>query len=363
LKNFGGYGADAKIGRQEVVVDGHRLFGHTGWTQGAETKDAIRLTHAAGNHALNYTFIKGIENDSLTDIARNDSAVHFLHASTQGVMGGTLTGIFTITDDDAANNAANWDDTEVWYTLGARQKGKAGGLDYRVEFYHQFGDAGNIATDCACGITAANETGGSVDRDAQMFGLRLGKTFKNAAWSPTVTLWFDSLTGVDDDDATGAEWGAFDTMYDTGHKFYGFQDFFLNRAGSGTGYYGMQDLAIKFKGSPKPGWTAKMDWHHFRTQTDVGGSDGNTVSTADANLGGAAAAYVGSIDNDLGTEVDLTLVHKYDANTKIAFGYSHYWTTELFGYVNGGAAGNGGTTGSNNNGDSDWFYTQIDTKF
>jgi len=359
LKNLGGYGADMKIGRQEVVVDGHRLFGHTGWTQGAETKDAIRLTHAAGNHALNYTFIKAMELDSNTTRARSDSAVHFLHASTQGVMGGALTGIFTLTDDEYANNDAAWMDRQVWYTVGARQKGKAGGLDYRVEFYHQFGYAGNIASDCACGITGATEDGGSIDRDAYMFGLRIGKTFKNAAGSPTVTLWYDSLSGVDDDDAAGGDFGAFDTMYDTGHKFYGFQDFYLNRAGASTGYYGLQDYALKFKTSPKPGWTLKADWHHFRTQTDVDGGDANTVIATDATLGAASGA-----DPDLGQELDLTLVHKYDSNTKIALGYSHYWTTHTFSALNVcGAACNGNTAGSDGNGGSDWTYLQIDTKF
>ena len=356
LKNFGGYAADLKVGRQEVVVDGHRLFGHTGWTQGAQTSDAIRLTHAAGNHTLNYTYIAARENDDVNSIARNDSNVHFVHAQTQGIMGGTLTGIFTITDDDGGNNSDAFEDHEVWYTVGARQKGKLSGLDYRVEFYHQFGDAGNIASDCACAITGASETGDVVDRDASMFGLRVGKTFKNAAWSPTVTLWFDSLSGVDDDDAAGGEFGAFDTMYDTGHKFYGLMDFYLARTGSMTGFYGLEDYAIKFKGTPKAGWTVKADWHHFRTQTNISGSDADTVIATDATLGGA-------MDEDLGTELDLTLAHKYDANTTIAIGYSHYWTTSTFGMMNGGAAGSGGTAGSNNNDDADWTYLQIDTKF
>jgi len=359
LKNFGGYGADMKIGRQEVVVDGHRLFGHTGWTQGAETKDAIRLTHAAGNHTINYTFIKALENDSITDNTKQDDDVHFLHVSTQGVLGGALTGIFTVTDDDAGNDSAGWEDNETWYTIGARQKGKLAGLDYRVEFYHQFGDASEIAIDCACGITGAAADDDAVDRDAQMFGLRVGKTFKNVTWSPTVTLWFDSLSGVDDDDATGGDWGAFDTMYDTGHKFYGFQDFFLNRAGQSTGYYGLEDYAIKLKGSPKPGWTVKADWHHFRTQTDLEGSDADTMVAADATLNDATTQ-----SPDLGTEVDLTLVHKYDANTKISVGYSHYWTTHTFGVLNVcGAACNGGTGSGDVNGDSNWFYVQADTKF
>ena len=68
-KNLFGASVDMKIGRQQVVLDGHRLFGHTGWTQGAETKDAIRLTHAAGNHTLNYTYIAGDE--SVLEVALN----------------------------------------------------------------------------------------------------------------------------------------------------------------------------------------------------------------------------------------------------------------------------------------------------
>ena len=77
--------------------------------------------------------------------------------------------------------------------------------------------------------------GTSIDRDASMFGIRVGKTFKNVSMSPTITLWYDQLSGVDDDDHAGGDWGQFDTMYDTGHKFYGFQDFYLNRTGGGTG--------------------------------------------------------------------------------------------------------------------------------
>ena len=356
LKNFAGAGFDAKIGRQEVVVDGHRLFGHTGWTQGAETKDAIRLTHAGGNHTLNYTYIAADENDGIANNNDSDHGVHFLHASTQGVLGGVLSGIFVITND--YDSSALSGDNETWYTIGARQKGKLAGLDYRVEFYHQFGDAGEIANTCSCAVTnAAANAGSSVDRDAQMFGVRVGKTFKNASMSPTITLWYDVLSGTDDDDAAGSEWGTFDVHYDTGHKFYGLMDFYLNRTGQNSGWMGMQDIAIKTKMSPKPGWTLKADWHHFRTQTDISGSDADTVVAAHDTMNANA------MDPDLGTEVDLTLVHKYDANTNISVGYSHYFTTTTFAQLNEGPGDNGGTNGSNANDDADWAYVQVHTKF
>jgi len=353
LKNFGGKALDVKIGRQEVVIDGHRLFGHTGWTQGAETKDAIRLTHSAGNHTLNYTYIAGTEAGGTTNSNDGDADVHVVYANTQGVMGGTLSGIFVATMDDTTNNGGA--DLQEWYTIGARQKGKLSGLDYRVEFYHQFGDAGIIATTCACGITGATAgTGDNVNRDAQMFGVRVGKTFANAAGKPSITLWYDQLSGHDDDDGVGGDFGQFDTHYDTGHKFYGFQDFYLARTGAGTGFYGLQDLAIKTKISPAAGWTAKADLHFFSTQTDLDAdSDSDTTIAADANL-------TGGTGNDLGQELDLTLVHKYDANTNIQIGYSHYFTTTTFGMLN---AGSGAATAPGNNDGSDWFYAQVDTKF
>jgi len=322
LKNFGGNAVDAKIGRQEIVIDGHRLFGHTGWTQGAQSADAIRLTHAAGNHTLNYTYIMNSEGDSATTSANSDATSHVVYAQTQGVMGGTLSGIFVATSDSTSQTGSA--DTENWYTIGARQKGKMGGLDYRVEFYHQFGDAGIVGSTCACGITdIVAGSAESADRDAQMFGVRVGKTFANVKGKPSLTLWYDQLSGQDDDDAAGGDFGQFNTLYDTGHKFYGFQDFYLANNGSGTGFYGLIDFAIKAKISPKDGWTAKADLHMFSTQTDLSSGDSDTVVAADATIGSDNTR-----ENDLGQELDLTLVHKYDANTNISFGYSHYWTTQ-----------------------------------
>ena len=164
------------------------------------------------------------------------------------------------------------------------------------------------------------------------------------------------MSGQDDDDGTDGNFGQFNTLYDTGHKFYGFQDFYLNNAGSGTGYYGLQDLAIKVKMSPSDGWTAKADMHFFSTQTDLGGGDAETTVAADATIG--SDNNLGT--NSLGQELDLTLVHKYDANTNIQFGYSHYWTTQTFAELNGGS---GASASVYNNDGSDWFYAQVDTKF
>jgi hypothetical protein len=175
LKNFAGQGFDAKIGRQEIILDGHRLFGNTGWTAGAETKDAIRLTHAGGNHTINYAYITASNADSVGNSTSSNSDVNVLHTKTQGVLGGALSGLLTMTRDDTATTQPN---ANTWFTAGARQAGKVAGLDYRVEYYHQFGDAGTVANASGYAISGATDRADSADRDANMFGIRVGKKIR-----------------------------------------------------------------------------------------------------------------------------------------------------------------------------------------
>jgi len=355
LKNFFGHAVDVKLGRQEVVLDGHRLFGHTGWTDGAQTNDAIRLNHSAGNHTVNYIYIAQTEAEAEATNTTADAHYHIFRAATQGILGGDLAGYFVVLNDRAINTVDFGADENDFYTVGARQKGKLAGIDYRVEYYHQFGDAGVEAQ-------AANFVGAyagpltDVDRDAHMFGIRVGKTFKNAMLSPTFTLWYDSLSGTDDDDVAGSNFGTYNTLQDTGHKFYGFMDNFLNYRNNGTGYYGLTDLALKTKFKVSDKNTLKVDWHYFETQTDITDGDSDTMRTNDTSH---ASGSVGTINGDLGQEVDVVLIHKYDANTKLLAGYGHYFTTTAFSTLNGG----GGTAGSASNDGQDWVFLMLDTKF
>ena len=69
--------------------------------------------------------------------------------------------------------------------------------------------------------------GAQVDREAYMYGVRVGKAFNNVSYKPAVTLWYDYLSGTSDEDLKNGNWKSFDTLYDTGHKYYGLQDLFL----------------------------------------------------------------------------------------------------------------------------------------
>ena len=362
LKNFAGSSADLKMGRQQIVLDGHRIFGNTIWTVGQQTHDALRLDHKHDNMSFSYAWITNSENgtpgDNSTTSASNEIETHMAYMKYAGILGGNLSVTYAGIIDPCGNNSdcttAPAESQNDMHTIGFRQAGQLYGIDYRGEYYYQWGDANQDAQNLATGAVTA---GVGVDRDAYMFGVRVGKTFKNVTMKPSLTLWYDYLSGTDDSDLSGstAKYKSFNPVFDTGHKFYGLQDLFLGigtgNETNGTAALGLQDLAIKTKMSPAPGWVFKADYHWFWTAESATANSARGVYARDFTAGQRVLGH-GNLDNSLGNEVDLSLSNKYNANTTITAGFSNYSNTTLFRNirnVDGGGA--------------NWAYLQFDVKF
>ena len=353
LKNFLGAPADAKIGRQEILLDGWRLFGNTIWTAGMQTHDAISFSHKHDNMSLFLAYISAVENDRTDD--PNDSTdreSYLAHLNVKGVLGGQFSGYLNW-DSNSSAAAAQTRENDIW-TIGGRQAGKFMGFDYRGEYYYQWG-SGNGQKDTAQDVS---NLAVDADRDAYMFGLRVGKSFNNVSFKPGLTVWYDYLSGTTDDDQRGSSWNSFNTLYDTGHKFYGLQDVFLGVGGggaAGTQGLGLQDFALKGKINPMPGWTLKAHYHWFWT------AEGVAANTTTRNFANTTAIAAGDPDlgNFLGNELDITAVTKMNANTKVMIGYSNYNPTYAFASLKD--TGAPGTTYGTNA--ADWAYVQFDVKF
>jgi hypothetical protein len=300
-----------------------------------------------------------VENDRTDD--PNDSTdreSYLAHLNVRGVLGGQFSGYLNW-DSNSGAAAANTRDNDI-FTVGARQAGKMFGLDYRGEYYHQWGEA-NADADQGLSVGFTDREA-DVDRSAYMLGLRVGKAFNNTRFKPSFTVWYDYLSGTDDEDQREGEWSSFNTLWDTGHKFYGLQDLFLGIGGGGAGGtqgLGLQDLALKTKINPMPGWVLKLDYHWFWTAESV------QANTSTRNFANTAATDAGSgnLSNDLGTELDITAVTKMNANTKVMLGYSHYDATSAFFALKNGALTPAATSNFSNTDDADWAYVQFDVKF
>ena len=341
LKNFLNLpvAMDLKLGRQEVKLDGWRLFGNTIWTPGMQTHDAIRMTHAHDNMTLVLAYILAQEDGRSTDFQDSaDQDVFLAYANMKGVLGGQFSATYVYNNNTGALGNGN----DSFSTIGGRQAGQLFGLDYRGEFYYQWGRAD--ATANANSASIANQQ----TRNAYMYGVRVGKTFKNVMFKPGVTLWYDYLSGTTDEDRRNGEWGSFNTLFDTGHKYYGLQDLFLGVGGggaAGTRGLGLEDLAIKFKLNPMPGWTLKLDAHAFATAVRA---NNNPLTLGIANANNAINGEY------LGNEFDLTLVNKYNANTKVMLGFSNFNGTNTFRAIKGATVGSS---------DANWAYVQFDVQF
>ena len=350
-------GWDAKVGRQEIKLDAWRLFGNTIWTTGMQTHDAIRLTHKHDNLTASLMYIlrseDGRTNDQNDD---NDWDVYVAHVNMKGVLGGQFSGYYVYSDNGCGTGVVASGTGNVagcstlsndFHTIGGRQAGTIFGLKYRAELYYQFGDAMGIAQSTGGTDHSSLATGQEVDREAYMYGVRLTKAFNNVTYKPALTLWYDYLSGTSDDDLKNGKWGSFDTLYDTGHKYYGLQDLFLGIGSGGpkgTQGLGLQDAAIKLKMNPVAGWTLKVDYHWFMTAEGAS----NTI------VSDASGAVTSGDDGFLGNELDITAVNKWNANTKVMIGYSNFNAGQTFRRIRNA------TTGAN---DANWAYVQFDVKF
>lgn len=350
IKNFASLPVDLKVGTQQIILDGWRLFGNTIWTMGQQTHDATMLTHKQGNLTMKYAWVIAAEDGAPTgdnDDDKNDIENHLFWANYQGILGGKLSVYYNMLLDRCGSSAGNEtsctnmaNDT---YTVGFRQAGQLFGINYRAEYYHQWGDARAIQS----ANIGAGTAGNYVDRDAYMFGVRVGKTFNNVTLKPNLTLWYDYYSGTSDEDARNDEYGGFNTLFDTGHKFLGLMDLYLgignNSAGGGTRGLGIQDFALKTKINPIPGWTFKAHYHWFYTAESI---------SANAQQAGGGAGVTG-VSNSLGNELDLILLHKLNANTKMNIGYSQYTTSD-------GLRAIRTNVGSDS---ADWAYVQFQVTF
>ena len=317
IPNLYASGWTAKLGRQEIVFDGHRLFGHTGWNLNAVTHDAAVLINPAWNltYALSYMANAG------EATVNEDKIAHVLRKGTS--LAGGKTALYWVTINDASVS-----DVYNMHTAGIRQVGKAAGYDYRLEGYWQFGE---VSPPISVGALSGEQ---AADMEAYHYGGRIGKKVGDTK----VTLWYEYNSGTDDAQANGNEWGAFDTLYDTGHKFHGLID--KVAPGAKTDYLGLQDLAIKIVKPMAPGWTLKADLHQFWTAVDPG--DNLTAWTGNTNESSKD-------DSDIGHELDLTLANKYNANTSVQFGYSYFKGSDTWQHMDSDTSKD----------ESHWAYAQV----
>ncbi len=251
-------GLEIRIGRQEIAFENHRLIGNVGWIEQARSFDAGRLMFESGMLKLDSFYAKVSE----ASASPLDATGAPIFTEDRDVLGFNL-------------HIAPFDELEVApifigdfggndgtrrLTVGGLVTGKtAFGLSYGGEGYYQHGNAN-----------------GDVAYRAFLVGGYLGFKAK-VNTQPFVRAFADVLSG---DAAPGdGTRRTFNTLFHTGHKFYGEMDFFLNLPAD-TFQRGLADIGGTVGLSPMKLMKAYATLHHFRATADQGdglGTFGNEL--------------------------------------------------------------------------------------
>lgn len=191
-------GFTVRVGRQEISLDGQRLVGAVDWTMQGRSFDGVRAQLALGGHTLDAFGVVLREADASTDtLAVPDAALLGAHYE-WGWQKYVRVAPLVLAD-------ATTDTGRVRWTTGGRADGNVFGITYDVEAYYQ---------------------GALID--AQLSTAFLGAVSGGYAWDgplkPAGRIFLDVVSG----NSTTVGTAAFDTLFATNHKFYGFQDLFLN---------------------------------------------------------------------------------------------------------------------------------------
>jgi len=192
----------------------------------------------------------------------------------------------------------NWQNPDVRNTLG---------IYYTNEYPMNIGTTFNFAYQMGTDKTLNNPpTTADVENDiaAMMYALEVWYNLKDVTWSPTFGVGIDAYTG--DDPTTPDKVESFDNLYWTGHKFFGYMDYFT--ANQSTG---MQDIFVKAKVHPKGEDSyLKLMFHIFSTSENY------------------ASAVDGSDATALGNEIDLVCGNKMGEMMNMEAGLGYFMPAE-----------------------------------
>tara|TARA_R110002096_G_scaffold71571_1_gene170801 strand:- start:651 stop:1922 length:1272 start_codon:yes stop_codon:yes gene_type:complete len=288
-----------KMGRQEIIYDDHRIFGDVGWAQQARSHDAFLFKYVPNaNHRMDVGFALNADSESGIDNLYSNAAGYksFQYAWYHGEFNkfglsvlALNTGIEYLVNEGLSDEQQTID---YMQTMGSRLTFASGRFSANAATYFQMGKSLNM--DVSASYYSAN-----VDyKITNNFNVGVGAEY---------------LSGKDMDD-TGSDIKSFAPLFGTNHKFNGWMDYFY--VGNHANNVGLTDIygSIGYK---KNKFSAKIIPHFFSAAGNV--FDGTE-----------------KMDDNLGTEIDVTLGYQLAKDITLNAGYSKMYATDTMEVIKGG---------------------------
>lgn len=299
-----------RFGRQELVYDDHRLLGNVDWIQPGRSHDAFVGKYQSENikFHLGGAYNQSGENVFSTNYALNNYkglGFFWFEDKIDSNMRFTLVGI---TDAFQANDSIG--NHFYRHTFGGNYYYNSKSLELQGTGYYQMG-----------------ETKNALDIAAYMFSLQAFYKLDGFKFGAGI----DYLSGNDTENPGNNKYTAFNTLYGTNHKFYGYMDHFLDVPANTAGG-GLVDIYAKVKYDFASDWNATLDLHSFSLEKAIF----NPLTATFAEKG-------------LASEIDFVLTHSVSSDVNFQLGYSYLIPTESLKLAQGRPAGT----------DSQWLWAML----
>lgn len=294
-----------KVGRQIISLDDERFFGELDWAQGGRVHDAVSINFNKNDYEVRGFF------------AYNQN-YKTLYANNLSNPSGDL---YAITDAFPYK----WMQT-VWAAFPLTQKSKitllatnlgfqnadSAGASARTYFSQTFGaNFSHKGEKIYAGAAAYYQRGENVlgvSSNAYMASASLGYNI-NPNWD--ISIGSDIVSGNDVGRAAKHNM-FFNPYFHTGHKFYGYMDYYYS--GNPHKSAGLSDSYLKVNFKTQKGHAFNFAFHQFATPNYIA----NATETLSKNLG---------------QEFDLTFLYKINKFIGVTGGYSFYLTNSSINFL------------------------------
>jgi hypothetical protein len=313
IRNFAGIdGLFAKIGRQELTFGNLRILGNSNWSEGL-VWDGVRLIYKTKPGTFNLLNF---------DMTRHDLAPPV-----------QIRGLYYVCD-------------------------KFKGMElYALKYVDRNRVAGEIATTVRKDIDINTFGVNYTKKFGERIEANVETAFQNGDWGPEkhrasafhaeakykfpvrskYCITFEYNAGSGDKDSLNGEHGTFCNLFPTNHTKYGYMDL--------MSWQNMKEFAIRNEFEIRKDLRAKLNYHVFRLQNSK-----DAWYRANKSVFDSRRDVTGAGGDDIGSEIDLVLTRKMNANLEIEAGISKF---RAGGFVKNTASAGGETV------DPSWGYLQI----
>jgi len=289
-----------KVGRQTIALDDERLFGISNWTNSGRSHDALSFNFEKKKYQISAYFAFNQNYEALNYNNNANNPTGNLYNTTDAQSYKTMQTLWAKYNMDSYSNLSfllsnigfqNADSLNISNTINNLQ---TIGMNYFFNYPKIYGN-----------ISGYYQLGKSIpekNTDAYLFSASIGTKIRK-----------DLKFSVGTDYLSGNTFGknsatnhSFQTLFGTGHKFYGNMDYFY--AGNQYKDVGLMDNFLKIQYDIQSKIKVNVDGHLFFATSDIYTNNRN-------------------YSNNLGQEIDLSFEFKVNQFVELSAGYSTYFTS------------------------------------